>query len=86
MARCKVCEHCGANLDFGERCDCMAQTGCGAGASPGGEVITLSAGVAGTSPSGRGKGASGAPSPEGKALKWRLRAGELAGTAAWAGS
>ncbi len=25
MARCKVCEYCGANLDFGERCDCRDQ-------------------------------------------------------------
>lgn len=22
MAMYKVCEYCGANLDFGERCDC----------------------------------------------------------------
>lgn len=22
MAKCKVCEYCGASLDFGERCDC----------------------------------------------------------------
>ena len=22
MAKCKVCEYCGANLDFGEKCDC----------------------------------------------------------------
>ena len=22
MAKCKVCEYCGAYLDFGERCDC----------------------------------------------------------------
>lgn len=23
MAKCKVCEYCGSNLDFGERCDCQ---------------------------------------------------------------
>ncbi len=23
MAKCKVCEYCGDNLDFGERCDCQ---------------------------------------------------------------
>lgn len=23
MAKYKVCEYCGANLDFGERCDCQ---------------------------------------------------------------
>ena len=23
MANCKVCEYCGAHLDFGERCDCQ---------------------------------------------------------------
>ena len=22
MAKCRVCEYCGAHLDFGERCDC----------------------------------------------------------------
>ena len=25
MAKCKVCEYCGAYLDFGERCDCQEQ-------------------------------------------------------------
>ena len=23
MAKYRVCEHCGAHLDFGERCDCL---------------------------------------------------------------
>lgn len=22
MAKCEQCPHCGANLDFGEKCDC----------------------------------------------------------------
>lgn len=34
MAKCRVCEYCGACLDFGERCDCaqcMRPGGCRAG-------------------------------------------------------
>lgn len=23
---CKQCEYCGASLDFGEKCDCIAET------------------------------------------------------------
>lgn len=23
--KCRTCEHCGANLDFGERCDCQTE-------------------------------------------------------------
>ena len=26
LVKCRTCEHCGANLDFGERCDCQTES------------------------------------------------------------
>ncbi len=46
MAKCKICEYCGACLDFGERCDCeeCREPKGSAAWAPFGKLMVMSAG------------------------------------------